>query len=98
MTKYIESIRLVNGVKYKINTVPSGGNKGQVLTKSSDGRDALEWLTPEVYDDTEIVQDIESLEANKADKSEVYTKQELFTREEVVMAIAASNSWKMIGE
>jgi hypothetical protein len=86
MTKYIESVRLVNGVKYKINTVPTGGNKGQVLTKSGDGRDELEWLTPEVYDDSELLADIEALEANKANKEDVYTKQQIEDKHYLVAA------------
>lgn len=98
MKKYIENIEMANGVSYKINTVPKGGQVGQVLTKTGEGRDELAWVTPEVYDDTEIVQDIESLEANKANKDEVYTKDETYTKEEVVMAIEANNAWKMIGE
>ena len=32
MTKYIQNIQLINGVKYKINSVPEGGEQGQVLT------------------------------------------------------------------
>lgn len=96
--KYIENIEMANGVNYKINTVPKGGQVGQVLTKSGEERDQLEWVTPEVYDDTEIVEDIESLEANKANKDEVYTKEQLYTKEEVELAIQANNAWRMIGE
>lgn len=67
MTKYIENIEMVNGINYKINTVPSGGNSGQVLTKSGEGRDELHWVTPEVYDDTEVKANIELLSTNKVD-------------------------------
>lgn len=77
MTKYIEKIRLVNGVNYKINTVPGGGSKGQVLTKSGSERHELEWVTPEVYDDTELVNQVQSLQGTKADKESVYTKEQV---------------------
>lgn len=77
MTKYIQNIQLINGVKYKINSVPEGGEQGQVLTKTGQNREDLQWVTPEKFDDSQIQQDIESLKNNKANISEVYNKQEI---------------------
>lgn len=96
--KYIEKIQMANGDSYSINTVPQGGTVGQVLTKSGEDRDSLEWVTPEVYDDTEVVQDIEALQSNKADKDSVYTKEEVYTKQEVETAIQATAVWKTMGE
>ena len=97
MAKYIENIQLVNGVKYKINTVPAGGQEGQVLTKTGEGREDLQWLTPEKYDDTElreglaaVEQDVADLQQDKADKTQVEEdlakkadKETTFTKDEV---------------
>lgn len=77
MTKYIENIELVNGVKYKINTVPKGGVEGQVLTKTGEGREDLQWVTPEKFDDSQIQQDLQTLQADKADKETTYTKEDV---------------------